>query len=109
MDVLCNGKDFFVGTKKVSFSNEINNVVEFNNYYVILLMDNEVPDNNVYAIDRNGDIVWDISQIIKLSYPEAYVSMGKINDNVLKVISYNGVEFLVDTALNVVIGKEISK
>lgn len=109
MTVRVNGKNFYVGNNKVSFTNTIDRVVEFDKYYVVLVMDDEVPDNNIYAVDHNGTIVWNISEIIKFSYPEAYVSMGKRGDEVLNVITYNGVEFLIDTNQDAIVGKEIVK
>ena len=88
-----------VNGHKIEFEARIDTVIEFSNYYVVLILNDDIPDNNVYAINKKGEIVWNIGDIIQLSYPEAYTSIGKEAEN-LSLISYNGIRYLLNTSNN---------
>lgn len=92
-----------------SFDNNIEQVLEFPNYCVILLMNDNVPDNNIIAIKYDGKVAWNISEIIQFQYPEAYISITKENDNVFSAVTYNGVKFYIDTIKNKIIEKKFTK
>ena len=74
-----------------------------------MLMENDIPDNNVIAYDASGAKLWDISSIIELPYNEAYVSLAKTDDSTFSVISYNGVKFTVDLVNRKIISKSVTK
>ena len=61
------------------------------------------------CIDYSGNIVWNISQIIKLNYSESYISLCKETDALFCVTSYNGVKFTIDILSNKVIKKSTTK
>ena len=94
--------------KQIMFENNVDTVVSFLNYCIVLLMNDDIPDNNVEAIDYNGNKVWNISQIVKLTYPEAYISLRKESEISFSVVSYNGVEFVIDITTQQVIKKNIT-
>ena len=55
-------------------------------------MEEEIPDNNVEAFDYSGNKLWNISQIVKLKYQKAYISLSKITEKQFSTITYNGVK-----------------
>lgn len=95
--------------KQIMFENNVDTVIAFSNYCIVLLMNDDIPDNNVEAIDYNGNKVWNISQIVNLAYPEAYISIKKESEKSFSVVSYNGVEFVIDITTQQVIKKNITK
>ena len=95
--------------KQIMFENNVDTVISFSNYCIVLLMNDDIPDNNVEAIDYNGNKVWNISQIVNLAYPEAYISIKKESEKSFSVVSYNGVEFVIDITTQQVIKKNITK
>lgn len=95
--------------KQIMFENNVDTVISFSNYCIVLLMNEDIPDNNVEAIDYNGNKVWNISQIVNLAYPEAYISIKKESEKSFSVVSYNGVEFVIDITTQQVIKKNITK
>lgn len=95
--------------KVKNFSYTIEEILEFSNYCVLLLMDDEIPDNNIVAIGYNGEELWNISEIIRFPYPEAYISISKESDSIFSAVTYNGVRFFVDTIQRKVVEKKITK
>ena len=72
-------------------------------------MDDDVPDNNVEAVDYEGNKLWNISQIIKLTYPEAYISLSKESETLFSVVSYSGVRYVIDPSTHQISRKNITK
>lgn len=98
-----------INGNEVRFGYAVDTVLEFPEYCIVLLLEDEIPDNNVEAVDYNGNIVWNISQIIKLQYPEAYISLRKESATTFSVVSYNGVRFVVDITTRRVVNKSMTK
>ena len=98
-----------INGNEISFINSIDTIVEFSNYCIVLLMDDDIPDNNVEAYDYHGTRVWNISSIITFAYPESYISLSKVTDTLFSVVSYNGVKFIVNTETNQIESKNITK
>ena len=93
--------------KVVQLNNVIDNVVEFNDMIIVMLMDEEMPENNIIAFNEFGNKIWGISSIIVLPYDETYVSISRVDDDSISVISYNGLETYIDIRKRSVISKII--
>ncbi len=76
---------------------------------VLLMNDGEVLENNVVALDEQGNLVWSIESILSFKYPEAYVALSKKDEHTISVISYSGVCFEIDVFEKAVVGKRITK
>lgn len=98
-----------IGGIERNFNNNIDAVLEFPHYCVVLLMDDDIPDNNVMAIGYNGDILWNISEIIRFKNPEAYITITKESENTFSAVTYNGVKFVIDALHNQIVNKEVTK
>ena len=66
MEIIKKGNMISFNGKQIMFENNVDTVVSFSNYCIVLLMNDDIPDNNVEAIDYNGNKVWNISQIVNL-------------------------------------------
>lgn len=74
----------------------IKSVLEFNEVYVVLLMDEKVFPNNVIAIDRTGKELWKINDILNIEEPCGNTVIKKINDITFAVISSVGMIYEID-------------
>lgn len=109
MDIIIEHSTMIFNGKKINFNNKIDKILEFPNYCIILLMDDNAPENNVEAYDYNGNSIWNISQIIKLKYSETYISISRESETLFSVVSYNGVKFVVDVNTLQILDKKIAK
>jgi hypothetical protein len=98
-----------INGKELVFLHNVEKVIEFNNVLVIHLMSDDIPDNNIFAVDMQGLDIWNISDVIKLSYPEAYISLNKENEQEISVVSFNGLKSILNVYSKCVISKQITK
>ena len=91
------------------FTNDIHTVLEFSNCCIVLLMDDDIPDNNVLAVGYDGNILWNISDIVKFNYPEAYITISKETESSFSATTYNGTKFVIDVIRRHIMNKEITK
>lgn len=88
-----------INGKKVSFKNQIRNVEEVMGIAIVVLENattgkvSEQPKNNIYAIDSNAQIIWNIKDIL----PEDIFYPGiKIDGDKLIAIDVIGVHHKID-------------
>ncbi len=98
-----------IGGKEISFENNIETMIKFFNCIIVLLMDENIPDNNIEAFDYMGNKLWDISSIIRFDYQEGYISLSKEDERTFSVISYNGVKFKIDVSTFQILNQSITK
>lgn len=91
-----NGKTLKLNGKEIEFPYEIREVAAFDGIIMLLLMQNEIPDNNIVALDTNGNLLWNIADVIQLGLPEAYVDLYKQNDTQARVYSISGIRTIFD-------------
>lgn len=103
------GNFFIVNGKEIAFNNKIDEVIYYEGLYVVFLMENRIPSNNIFAINEAGDVLWNIKDIVKLPIDESYVTASKINNNELKVISASGIRYSIDVYTKEIIMKQIIK
>lgn len=109
MYIIRESNKVIINEKEVCFKYAIDTILEFSDCYIILLMDDTVPDNNIEAFDYNGNRIWNISQIVKFAYPESYVSLSKETEASFSVVTYNGVKFVIDAFTFQIVNKDITK
>lgn len=109
MNIQKKDNQLIINGKILRFKNAVDTVIAFPKYCVVLLLDDDIPDSNVEAIDYDGNRVWNISQVIKLPYAEAYISLSKESETAFSVVSYSGVKFVIDTMTQSVSGRSITK
>lgn len=98
-----------INEKQIKFKNNVDKVLEFGSIFVVLLMEDDIPDNNIMAVNKKGTNLWNISDIIRLPYDEAYISLSKESSTEASVISYNGVKTVFDVFTQKIVNKQITK
>ena len=85
----------FINDKQLEFEHDIRNVVEFDSVVILHLLndDNNVskqPIDNIFAVSKEGNILWNIKDIIQNS--ELYVSIWKDDSNILGIAEFSGLK-----------------
>ena len=104
-----NGKILKLGGKEIEFPYEIRKIAEFDEIIMLLLMQNEIPDNNIVALDMSGNQLWNIADVIQLEVDEAYAGLWRKNERYVWVRSYSGVETTFDVYTKEIIDQEVRR
>ena len=90
------------------FPSKIIQVIEFSNYILIRLEYNSLILNNIFCINYENKIIWNISEIIE-SDKEAYTEMNKISENIVEVSLFIGINYKIDIINKKILEKRIVK
>ncbi|MCG6838860.1 hypothetical protein K5I18_06625 [Fusobacterium nucleatum] len=117
-------RDFVKGMKKnkiITYENvlNINNLVrefhtkilqliEFKNFIIIRIEYNSQISDNIFCINYENKIIWNISEIIKRN-DEAYTGLNKISDNIIEVFLFIGICYRIDVVERKILEKRIVK
>ena len=82
----------------LSFDYEIKEFIDFKNVIVVCLNYFDVPFNeNVFAIDYNGKILWQIPKYISVEdRKSSFVGLNKENENSCWAVNWDGTSLLLD-------------
>ena len=90
------------------FPTNILQVIEFKNFIIIRIRYNSQISDNIFCINYENKIIWNISEIIKKD-KEAYIGINKILENIIEVFLFIGVYYRIDVVERKVLKKEIVK
>ncbi|WP_196594988.1 hypothetical protein [Pectinatus frisingensis] len=108
------GNSLIVNGNKVDFQFKIDNVKICNGLYIVLvdIPSNIKTTNNVYAVNENGHIVWqvqDVNDVYLFKNDVPYVGIRIIEDNFIIATNYNGVTVTVNSTDGKIVGKGVTK
>lgn len=98
-----------INGKKIEFEYPIEEMVEFEGICIVLLIGDIFPKHNVIAFGSDGNMLWNIADVIKLGGAEAYVGLWKINDRHVWVRAISGMETTFDVYTKEIIEKILNK
>ena len=90
------------------FPTKILEIIEFKNSIIIRIGYNSQISDNIFCINYENKIIWNISEIIKKDN-EAYTGINKISENIIEVFLFIGVCYRIDVVERKVLKKEIVK
>ena len=90
------------------FPTKILEIIEFKNFIKIRIGYNSQISDNIFCINYENKIIWNISEIIKKDN-EAYTGINKISENIIEVFLFIGVCYRIDVVERKVLKKEIVK
>jgi hypothetical protein len=100
----------FIGNNKIEFQHPVENVKKCGNYYIALI---DVPNvNNVYAVDSQAQIVWqieDAGKVYGIVNDVSYVGTRITESSQIVVTNFNGVTYTVDPTNGKIIGRGVTK
>lgn len=96
--------------KQIIFSEKIAEIIEFEKCVVIRnKYSNENPTNNLVAYDFSGNKIWEIDDIIKPLAPQTIVSIGKKDCQHISIITFTGLNLLIEADSGQIVNKKITK
>ena len=96
--------------KQIIFSEKIAEIVEFEKCVIIRnKFSNQNPTNNLIAFDFNGNKIWEIDDIIKPLEHQTIVSMGKIDGQYISIITFTGLNLVIEAESGQIVDKRITK
>lgn len=96
--------------KQIIFSENIAEIIEFENCVVIRnKYSNENPTNNLIAFDFSGNKIWEIDDVIKPLAPQTIVSIGKKDCYYVNIITFTGLNLLIEAESGQIVDKKITK
>lgn len=67
------------------------------------------PTNNLAAYDFSGNKIWKIDDVIKPLTPQTVVSIGKKDCQYVSIITFTGLNFLIEADTGQIINRKITK
>ena len=90
------------------FHTKILQLIEFENFIIITIEYNSQISDNIFCINYENKIIWNISEIIKRN-DEAYTGLNKISDNIIEVFLFIGICYRIDVVERKILEKRIVK
>ena len=90
------------------FHTKILQLIEFENFIIIRIEYNSQISDNIFCINYENKIIWNISEIIKRN-DEAYTGLNKILDNIIEVFLFIGICYRIDVVERKILEKRIVK
>ena len=90
------------------FHTKILQLIEFENFIIIRIEYNSQISDNIFCINYENKIIWNISEIIKRN-DEAYTGLNKISDNIIEVFLFIGIYYRIDVVERKILEKRIVK
>lgn len=97
-----------INDKEISLNHPIKQLIVFGNYVVILLEDEEMP-NNIMAFNYEGIELWKINDILKIENPGNFTEIEKVSESVLGVYYVWGIYYEIDINTRETIKKEYTR
>lgn len=97
-----------INDKEVRFEYPIRQLIKFDMCIVILLDDEELP-NNIVAYDYHGIILWKINDILKIENPGNFTEIKKVSNNILGIYYVWGIYYEVDMNTKEILKKEYTR
>ncbi len=98
-----------VNGRRTEFPYTVETVVRFRDSFAVLIMGDKIRDENVYALDYSGKILWNIAEITDFKRKQGYTAIGKRDGRTLMAQAFSGIRCLADMERGVLVGKEITK
>ncbi len=104
------GNTIWFAEKPIIFNEKIAEIVEFEKCVVIRnKYSNENPTNNLVAFDFDGNKIWESDDIIKPLAPKTIVSIGKKDCKCISIITFTGLNLLIEVETGKIMDKKITK
>ncbi len=102
------GKTLLVNGKQVDFQYEIKNTVEIDGLLIVMIWNTSTGDiqkqpfNNVYAVNGDGNIVWNLKDIIGNDGIYTIIRLDEANK--LVAVEFIGMNYIIDVKNKQVVG-----
>ena len=90
----------------IEFDINIRQIVEYRDFFVLLLREEKEVPNNIIAYDCCGKEIWKINDIVQAKIPRGYDKIEKKSDNILIAHYELGIIFEIDVYKRQIIRKK---
>ena len=107
------GKTLTVNGNRVDFEHDIKNTVEVDGLVVVMLWNmstgniQKQPFNNVYAVDENGKIIWNLKDVI--GNDGLYTMLRLDEAKRLVAVEFIGMNYIIDAKNKQLVGGKAYK
>ena len=89
-------KELEVNGVKLCYETSIKKIIEYEDFFLVLLRERKEIPNNVIAYDYSGKEIWRINDIVKAKIPRGYYDIEKLSDHVLRASYELGIVYEID-------------
>ena len=89
-------KSIEMNGKIIQFDINISQIVEYKDFFVVLIRERKEIPNNVRAYNYFGEEIWKINDIIQAKVPRGYDKIEKKTDDILIAHCELGIIFEID-------------
>lgn len=98
------------GKRQIILNEKVAEIIEFEKCVVIRTKySNENPTNNLVAFDFCGEKIWEVDDIIKPLAPQTIVSIGKKDCRYVSIVTFTGLNLLIEAESGQIADKKITK
>lgn len=98
-------KSIEVNGKVIRYDINISQIVEYEDFFVVLIRERKEIPNNVMSYNYLGEEIWKINDIVQAKMPRGYDQIEKKSDNILTAHYELGIIFEIDVNKREVIQK----
>lgn len=110
-----NGTELHMNGSKYEFHHNISTIKQIQEFIIVLLFDSynksidisKQPLNNIYVLNNQGEIVWNIRDVI--GKEELFVAIGIDEAGHLEATSFYGIKYVLDVKKRNVIERKTVK
>lgn len=99
-------REINIGGKIIKMNHIIRKTLRFENIVVVLVYDQTLIPNNVFAFDQKGNPLWEVNDILKIKRPPGHVDIEKTENNTLFVFSSVDILYEIDVEKKKLIRKK---
>lgn len=89
-------KELEVNSVKICYETSIKKIIEYENFFVVLIRERKEIPNNIIAYDYLGNEIWKINDIVKAKIPRGYYDMEKVSEHLFKAYYELGILYEID-------------
>lgn len=91
-----NEKQIETTDNKLTFEVAIKKVIEYKNFFLVLVRERKEVPNNIIAYDYAGNELWRINDIVKAKIARGYDNMEKKSEDLLEAYCELGIIYEID-------------
>lgn len=99
-------KSIEVNGKIIQFDINISRVVEYKDFFVVLIRERKEIPNNVIAYNYLGEEIWKINDIVQAKMPRGYDEIEKKSEDILIAHYELGIIFEIDVYKKQIVQKK---
>ena len=93
----------------LDFNVPIKKIIEYKNFFVVLLKERKEIPNNIIFYNYSGNELFKINDIVKAKIPRGYFDMEKVSENLLKAYYELGIIYDIDLTTMSIIKETYSR